>query len=477
MCCVPIFIQFTIMMKKTVFAALIIVGFVLSACDKKDNTEPELVGQTAQIDTVAGSDTLPPYDSTAYAHIFPPTVYINQGDTVSINLSTVAAQTDGDFTFNIVKQLNTAENGNFFLSPISVELAFAMLANGADGNSRQQILNAFGYGSKSIDDLNNHCRSVISEWNKLNDKYASQSAGLSEYEKGMFQQTIETANAIWTDQRFPLFGEYIEVCNNYFDAEAVTLNFANQDSSLAVMNGWCNQKTHGMIPKMLDDIEENTITILANSLYFKADWESPFEEYATNKADFTNTDGKVAQVDMMNQQEYFNYVRTDIFTMAELPYTGTTCMDIILPDSGISVSQCIEQLSQTRFDAALAKMSSKELFVRLPKFDLDFNHELVKIMKQLGIVDVFDNEIADLSKMGSRHDKAFVNKAFQLSHIKVEESGTEAAAVTVIIAEDNAVIPGETDPIEFNVNRPFAYIIRDKQTNTILFVGKVESLN
>ena len=98
-------------------------------------------------------------------------------------------------------------------------------------------------------------------------------------------------------------------------------------------------------------------------------------------------------------------------------------------------------------------------------------------MKQLGIVDVFDSEIADLSKMGSRHDKAFVNKAFQLSHIKVEESGTEAAAVTVIIAKDNAVIPGETDPIEFNVNRPFTYIIRDKQTNTILFVGKVESLN
>ena len=465
-------------MKKTVFAALIIAGFVLAACDKKDNPEPEPVGQTAPTDTVAGSDTLPPYDSTAHAHIFPPTVYINQGDTVSINLSTVAAQTDGDFTFNIVKQLNTAENGNFFLSPISVELAFAMLANGADGNSRQQILNALGYGSKSIDDLNNHCRSVISEWNKLNDKYASQSAGLSEYEKGMFQQTIETANAIWTDQRFPLFSEYIEVCNNYFDAEAATLNFANKDSSLAVMNGWCNQKTHGMIPKMLDDIEENTITILANSLYFKADWESPFEEYATNKADFTNADGKVAQVDMMRQQEYFSYVRTESFAMAELPYSGTTCMDIILPDSGISVSQCIGELSQARFDAALKKMSSKELNVHLPKFDLNFNHQLIDIMKQLGIVDVFDRYNADLSKMGSGHDDAYVGKAFQLSRVSVDESGTEAAAVTVIgIVGEGIGSPEIIVPIEFNVNRPFAYIIRDKQTGTILFVGKVEKLN
>lgn len=438
------------MMKKSVFAALFIAGFAFAACDKNDNTEPE--------------------PNPSWRTLF---------DTTDINLGALTDNSDGDFAFNIVKQLNTSEKGNFLLSPISVELAFAMLANGADGNSRQQILDAFGYGSKSIDDLNNRCRAVISEWYKLNDQYASQSAELDEYEKGMFQQTIETANAIWSARRAPLFEDYISLCNRYFDAKAATLNFVNKDSSLAVMNGWCNQKTHGMIPKMLneDDIDDYTVTVLANSLYFKADWKMPFEEGATIKADFTNASGNVSQVDMMQQQENFSYVRTENFAMAELPYNGTTCMDIILPDSGISVSQCIEQLSQTRFDAALAKMSSKELLVRLPKFDLDFNHELVKIMKQLGIVDVFDSEIADLSKMGSRHDKAFVNKAFQLSHIKVEESGTEAAAVTVIIAADNAVMPIETDPIEFNVNRPFAYIIRDKQTNTILFVGKVESLN
>jgi len=215
---------------------------------------------------------------------------------------------------------------------------------------------------------------------------------------------------------------------------------------------------------------------MANALYFKADWANPFKEYATQKTDFTNANGAVSQVDMMHQQEYFNYVRTDIFTMAELPYTGTTCMDIILPNSGMSVSKCISKLSQVRFDAALENMSQKELNIHLPKFDLEFNHNLVKIMNQLGVVDVFSPLTADLSKMGSRHDKAFVNNAFQLSHIKVEESGTEAAAVTVIMAITGEM-PSGAVPIEFNVNRPFAYIIRDKQTNTILFVGKVESLN
>ena len=472
MCCVHIFYNY-IMKKKSVFAALIIAGFVFAACDKNDNTEPEPQPEpTADTTSISGTtqpgpdpDSIPPFWCE---------IPVYQNDTVFVNLETISAQTEGDFTFNIVKQLNNESDGNFFLSPISVQMAFAMLANGADGDSRKQIIDAFGYGSKSIDELNGYCRKIISDWNTLNSEYANKSAQVSEYENGASQQTIETANAIWTDRRFPLFSEYIELCNNYFDAEAATLNFANKDSSLAVMNGWCNQKTHGMIPSMLSDLDPLTITVIANALYFKADWANPFKEYATQKADFTNADGAVLQVDMMHQQEYFNYVRTDIFTMAELPYTGTTCMDIILPNNGISVGQCIEQLSQVRFDAALAKMSSQELFVHLPKFDLEFNHNLVKIMNQLGVVDVFSPLTADLSKMGGGYTEAFVSDAFQLSHISVDESGTEAAAVTVIIEPTGA--GPQMIPIEFNVNRPFAYIIRDKQTGTILFVGKVEKL-
>lgn len=455
--------------------AIIAFSFVLLAaiaCDKDGNTEP-------QPEPVPTTDTLPGTDTTSHGtstDTIPPfwCEIPDDPDKVAVELCMINAQTEGDFTFNIVKQLNNDADGNFFLSPISVQMAFALLANGADGNSRQQILDAFGYGSKSIDKLNNYCRKIISDWNTLNSEYANKNAQVSEYEKGAFQQTIQTANAIWTDRCFPLFKEYIELCNQYFDAEAATLNFANKDSALAVMNSWCNQKTHGMIPSMLSDLKPETITVMANALYFKADWANPFNEYATQKADFTNADGAVSQVDMMRQQEYFNYVRTDIFTMAELPYTGTTCMDIILPDSGMSVSKCISKLNQARFDAALENMSQKELRVHLPKFDLEFNHNLVKIMNQLGVVDVFSPLTADLSKMGSGHAEAFVSDAFQLSHISVDENGTEAAAVTVMDVVGSMAKP--VVPIEFNVNRPFAYIIRDKQTGAILFVGKVEKL-
>ena len=455
--------------------SLIAFSFVLLAaiaCDKDNNSE-------SQPEPVPATDTLPGRDTTSHeinTDTIPPfwCEIPDDPDKVAVELCMINAQTEGDFTFNIVKQLNNESDGNFFLSPISVQMAFAMLANGADGNSRKQIIDALGYGSKSIDELNSYCRKIISDWNTLNSEYANKSAQVSEYENGASQQTIETANAIWTDRQFSLFSEYIELCNNYFDAEAATLNFANKDSSLAVMNGWCNQKTHGMIPSMLSDLDPLTITVIANALYFKADWADPFKEYATQKVDFTNADGAVSQVDMMHQQEYFKYVRTDIFTMAELPYTGTTCMDIILPNNGISVGQCIEQLSQVRFDAALAKMSSQELFVHLPKFDLEFNHNLVKIMNQLGVVDVFSPLTADLSRMGGGYTEAFVSDAFQLSHISVDESGTEAAAVTIIIELTGA--GPQMIPIEFNVNRPFAYIIRDKQTGAILFVGKVEKL-
>lgn len=425
-------------MKKALFAF----SFVLLAaiaCDKNNNDEPSPEPQ----------------------------------DTTKFNLETVAENANGDFTFNIVKQLNAAADGNFLLSPISVQMAFALLANGADGNSRQQILDAFGYSS--IDKLNSDCQNVILDWKKLNEDYVRQNSELSEFGVNNYQQTIETANAIWADRCFPLFSEYTELCKKYFDAEAATLNYANVDSTLAVMNGWCNQKTHGMIPKMLneDDIDDDAIAILANALYFRADWNFPFEEDATQKADFTDGANAVSQVDMMWQQEDFKYVRTENFAMAELPYSGSTCMDIILPGSDISVNQCVEQLSQTRFDAAIEKMSLKKLNLHLPKFELNFNHNLVDIMKQLGVVDVFSPVTADLSKMGSGHPNAHVNDAFQLSRISVDESGTEAAAVTVIEVKDGISLD---IPIEFNVNHPFAYIIRDKQTGVILFVGKVEKL-
>lgn len=455
-------------MKKAIIAFSVVLLAAI-ACDKDNNTEPQPEPHTlpSKDTTTTGTitDTIPPF----WCEI------PEDPDKVTIDLYNIQVQTDDDFTFNIIKQLNNEPGDNFFLSPISVKMAFAMLANGADGNSRKQILDAFGYGSKSIDELNNYCQKLVSDWSTLNSEYANKSAQTSEYEKGVFQQTIETANAIWTDKRYPLFSEYIELCNNYFDAEAATLNFANKDSSLSIMNGWCNQKTHGMIPSMLKDLDPLIITVMANALYFKADWVNPFEEYATQKADFTNADGALTQVDMMFQQEYFNYVRTTIFKMAELPYTGTTCMDIILPDSGMSVSQCISKLNQARFEAALENMSQKELRVHLPKFDLEFNHNLVKIMNQLGVIDVFSPLTADLSKMGSGHTEAFVSDAFQLSHISVDESGTEAAAVTVLLFKNTGVAEPIV-PIEFNVNRPFAYIIRDKQTGTILFVGKVEKM-
>ena len=433
-------------MKLKVFALMMVVA--LASCNKDNETiEPEPEPQPQpQPEVIVNTTT----------------------DTISVSLEVLPQNVGDDFTFNIVKQLNTATKDNFLLSPISVQLAFAMLTNGADGNTRQQLLSALGYGSKSIDELNSDCQKVIEGWEKVNNDFSGEN----------YQQTIETANAIWTDKQFPLFEEYIGLCNKYFDAEAATLNFSDVTNALATMNGWCNQKTHGMIPSMLDDddISPETITVLANALYFKGNWRRPFTDNLTIKADFTNTDGTVSQVDMMHQVEDFSYVRTEKFAMAELPYSGTTCMDIILPDNGVSVSQCISELSQARFDTARAKMQYRNLYVSLPKFDLNFNHKLVEIMKQLGAVDVFVPQIANLSKMGSGHTDAFVSNAFQLSHITVEESGTEAAAVTVIVVDKNAGPSVET-PIEFNVNRPFAYVIRETQTGAILFVGKVVKLN
>ncbi len=459
-------------MKPIVFAT--IVGLALIACDDADNTpQPEPEGGIVSVDTTSGTENQQEDSQQVETQLIQ---YVYQDDSTAINLSTITENVDGDFCFNIVKQLNALDEDNFLLSPISVELAFAMVANGAYGQSRQQIMDALGYGSKSIDELNNHSKNLIAEWNDMNvDNARRNSEGY--YGDNLYQQTIETANAIWTDRKFPLYSDYIALCNSFFDAEASTMNFANEDSTLAVMNEWCNQKTHGMIPRMFSSLEPDLLTVIANALYFKASWEQPFDEWFTSKNDFHNADNSIQEVDMMKCQMSFNYVRTENFVMAELPYNGTTCMDIILPDSSTDISQCISELSSTRFAAATEKMLPKLLNLHLPKFDLKFDHNLVDVLKQLGITSVF-GVAADLSKMGCAYENAFLSNVFQLSHISVDENGTEAAAVTVVAVANSAYIPPTkvVIPIEFNVNRPFAYIIRDTQTSTILFVGKVEKL-
>lgn len=460
-------------MKNLFFAAALFSLAFFAACDKKNDPEPQPSTTIEPTDTTPTRDTTPTTDTLGCSTKLDTTVVI-KSDTVMIDLSTISENSDGDFTFNIVKQLNTAKNDNFFLSPISVKLAFAMLANGANNNSRTQIIEALGYKGKSINDLNNDCHNLISEWKKLNTENANRSEEFSKYGEGKYQQTIETADAIWADVKFPLSENFIAQCNNYYDAEASTLNFANTDSALAVMNEWGNQKTHGMIPQMInkDDISNNVMTILANALYFKADWKKSFYEYLTKKADFTNEDQSKTKVDMMQQQSYFKYVRTESFAMVELPYSGTTCMDVILPSDGVSISQCISNLSQSRFNAAIKEMSLKEIHLKLPKFDFNFKHNLIDIMKNLGMIDIFDGEKADLSLMGEKYDKAFVGKAFQVSRVSVDEEGTEAAAVTIIAVEATSAPFNIIIPIEFNVNRPFIYIIRETKTNEILFIGK-----
>ena len=394
-----------------------------------------------------------------------------------IDLNVIAEQLEDDFVFKFVKQIDREANKNFFVSPISVKMAFAMLSNGAEGNTLQQLLDSLGYSNKTIGDLNNDCHKLISHWdeqkkdNEEIQRLYSELGGSGEY-----QQIIETANSVWSNKMFVLSDSFMATIRQFYDAESASLDFADAQKALSIMNDWCNQKTHGMIPKMLENIDPNYAVILANTLYFKGNWKSRFESCDTHKSDFFNCDGSVTKVKMMNQETFFNYVRTDCFAMAELSYEGSTCMDIILPNNGISVSQCIGVLNQARFNAALKEMSRNKLNVHLPKFDMQFNQNLVEIMKLLGVADVFSPTDADLSNMSnSSMEGAFVSDAFQLSCISVDENGTEAAAVTAVCLT-GCCHPMELKPIDFNVNHPFAYIIRDKKTNTVLFVGKVEKL-
>ena len=166
--------------------------------------------------------------------------------------------------------------------------------------------------------------------------------------------------------------------------------------------------------------------------------------------------------------------------MAELQYWGNTCIDVILPNEGISASECLSQLSQERFDAALSKLENKRLDLKLPKFDISYDIDLNDVMRTLGITDAFSEATADFSNMGTAvgiNGDPYLSRAFQKSRISIDEDGTEAAAITVLTMEGTSA---EFEPqlyvvpIEFYVNHQFIYVIREG--NNILFVGKIEKM-
>ncbi len=363
------------------------------------------------------------------------------------------AASDNSFGFKLFAQINKSEqNKNVFISPFSVSTAFGMLLNGANGPTLDSLKQSLGDAGMSLNDINN--------------AYKNSSAFLTALDANV---SFQNANSIWYRNGFLVLPEFLSVNKNYFDADVAALDFT-QPSAVQTINNWVDTKTNGKIPSIISgSIPGNVRMYLINAIYFKGAWKYAFNASATKDASFTCADGSLATCKLMSQEKTFAYYGDNTLQAIDMPYgDGSFSMTVVLPAAGTSVDQFASALTQQQWDAIISKLDSSAVELYMPRLTMDFSKLLKNDLTALGMGIAFDPDRADLSRI-SQLAGLFVTDVIHKTYVAVNEEGTEAAAVTSIVVAVKVNVP---NPV-MRIDHPFIFAIREHQSGTILFIGKV----
>ncbi|OFY03593.1 MAG: hypothetical protein A2W90_05990 [Bacteroidetes bacterium GWF2_42_66] len=363
-------------------------------------------------------------------------------------------ESDNQFGMELFKKINAAdtEGKNIMISPLSVSLALAMAYNGAEGDTKEQMEIMLHKLNLTPDEINQSYKTLVNALKSHDVKVA-----------------LEIANAIFYHQDFSVKNDFLNINKEYYDAEVKALDFGNSKNTLETINGWVSDKTHEKIESILDVISPNDVMVLVNAVYFNGEWTYRFEKDNTADRVFFYEDGSNKNVPTMMIKEKFSYYEHSQFEMLELPYGGGKySMLVFLPKEGITVNQTIGLLSPENISSWIGQMQSWEKKVFLPKFEFKYDNSLNDELQALGMVDAFLPAKANFKGI-TEAQQIFISEVMHKSYIKVDERGTEAAAVTGITFETTSAGPNDI----FAVDHPFAFAIKEKDTNAILFIGKV----
>ena len=355
---------------------------------------------------------------------------------------------NNDFAFNLFRKARTGESK--VLSPLSITYALGMLNNGTVGKTQQEIYDVLGFDD--ADAQNAFCR-------KLTD--GLQMAGSVDITtKSMLSNTI----FVNIGRGFELEPDFANAVNQYYDASPQARNFADGQTR-DVINQWASDHTEGMIREVLSESEFNpsSVSYLLNATYFKGMWSSRFKKENTWDEPFAGGE----KVPMMHQELEAEYYENNLYQTVKLPYgNGTYNMQVFLPREGKTLDEVIESLNGKNW---LVWGESCTVDLSLPRFETDTDQDLVGVMSQLGMPTAFNPLEADLSRMlvGDADEDDYIGLMKQVAKIKLDEKGTEAAAVTAI-----DITEGMPEYAEFHASRPFFYIISEQSTGVILFMGQ-----
>jgi serpin B len=417
---------------------ILLISFMLLpmvACSEPTKPDQKQVDETL-ISTTKNSETETPP---------PPRVPVKRTGSSAIAIK--------DLSLDLYQQLQTTK-GNLFFSPYSISSAFAMTYAGARENTQQQMAKVFHFDTLA------NLHSSFSELTR------TLTANQSAYQ-------LQIANALW-GQKGQLFSiEFGELMQEYYGTGIKAVDFENAtEQARAKINQWTADKTKKRIPQILAPgiLTKQTKLVLTNAIYFLGNWEFPFNEKNTQSAPFNVSAQQTVEVPTMYQEGDFNYSENEEMQLIELPYkkgkaTAGLSMLILLPKQMDGLAS-VERRLGTYLPQ---KKTLKKVAVSLPKFKVDSAFQLQEPLKKLGMTDAFDREHADFSGINGKKDLAItavVHKAF----VEIDEKGTEASAATAVVISSRGL---SEKPIDFRVDHPFIFLIRDNQSGTILFLGRV----
>jgi len=363
------------------------------------------------------------------------------------------SEANNQFGIDIFKKLHEREPfENLFISPSSIATALAMALQGADGATASEIKETLQLQGFSIQQINDAYKVMLPTLPALDDEVK-----------------LRMANSIWYRQGFAVKPPFLEANSQYYHSEVFSADFRSPNA-LPAINGWVNQKTEGLIPKILEQIPDNAVMYLLNAIYFKGDWTHKFKEDLTADAPFYRVNNIPTTVKMMQFGESMKFplYTTEPFYAIDLPYGDSVfSMTLLVPRGNNTVADIITQLDAGTWQEITSQMSAQEMELKMPKFKLKWEKKLNAVLQDLGIIQAFSPGMANFS--GIADAELYVDEVKHKSFIEVDEKGSRAAAVTSI---GIGVTSLPSYPV-ITLDKPFLFAIRENQAGNILFLGKM----
>lgn len=349
-----------------------------------------------------------------------------------------------------------SDEENIMISPLSISVALAMAYNGADGDTKTEMEKALKLNGLTTDEINASYKMLIGELQSLDEDVI-----------------FEIANAIFYADIFNVKSGFLETNKNVYDAKVESLDFSSP-SAVNTINNWVADKTNDKITQIIDQLSPYDRMVLLNAIYFNGIWSNKFDEEGTHELNFHKSDGATIEIPMMNKLEKLEYTSNNLFKAIKMPYgNGQYNMVVFLPADENNSQDVIDEFSASNWKKWMDEFEMTDrVNITMPRFKFAFESGLNDILKKMGMQKAFMADLADFSKITD--ENLYISSVKHKSFIDVNETGTEAAAVTSVTFTTTSA-GNEPTMVPFFVDKPFVFAITENDTDAILFIGELQN--